>query len=100
MNTKRSAVALDYEMVGVCNNNDSEIACISAIDYLTGKTLIDTLVQPLKRVTNWRTMYSRITKNAMAAAITQGRIHKGWPGARASLFSHLDANTIMVGQAR
>jgi DNA polymerase III epsilon subunit-like protein len=99
MNAKRSAVALDCEMVGVGDNNDSEIARISAIDYLTGEILIDTLVQPLKRVTNWRTMYSGITKKAMTAAITQGRILKGWPGARASLFSHIDANTIMVGQA-
>jgi DNA polymerase III epsilon subunit-like protein len=99
MNPKRSAVALDCEMVSVGDNNESEIARISAIDYLTGEILIDTLVQPLQRVTNWRTKYSGITKKAMTAAITQGRILKGWPEARASLFSHIDANTIMVGQA-
>jgi DNA polymerase III epsilon subunit-like protein len=99
MNVKRSAVALDCEMVGVGDNKNSEIARISAIDYLTGEILIDTLVEPLQRVTDWRTKYSGITKATMTAAVTQGRILKGWPGARVSLFNHIDANTVIVGHA-
>jgi DNA polymerase III epsilon subunit-like protein len=99
MNPKRSAVALDCEMVGVGDNKDSEIARISAIDYLTGEILIDTLVEPLQRVTDWRTKYSGITKTNITAAITQGMILKGWPGARVSLFDHIDAKTIIVGHA-
>jgi hypothetical protein len=99
MNVKRSAIALDCEMVGVGDNKNSEIARISAIDYLTGEILIDTLVEPLQRVTDWRTKYSGITKTTMTAAITQGRILKGWPGARVSLFNHVDANNNIVGHA-
>jgi DNA polymerase III epsilon subunit-like protein len=99
MSAKRSAVALDYEMVGVRNNNDSEIARISAIDYLTGEILINTLVQLLQYVADWRTKYSGITKKTMTAAVSQGKTLKGWPEARISLFDHIDANTIIVGQA-
>jgi DNA polymerase III epsilon subunit-like protein len=99
MINKRSAVALDCEMIGVGDNNDSEVARISVIDYLTGEILIDTLVQPLQRVTNWRTKYSGISKKIMATAINQGKVLQGWPGARASLFNHIDANTVIVGQA-
>jgi hypothetical protein len=54
-NAKLSSVALDCEMVGVSEKNISEIARISAIDYLTGEILIDTLVQPTQPVKDWRT---------------------------------------------
>ncbi|KAF2818302.1 Exonuclease, partial [Ophiobolus disseminans] len=93
------AVALDCEMVGVGEKSISGIARISAIDYLTGEILIDTLVQPTQLVKDWRTKYSGITEEAMTEAIAQGNILSGWPEARASLFKHIDANTVLVGQS-
>ena len=80
LNTNRSAIALDCENVGV------------------GEILIDTLVQPLQSVTDWRTKYSGISESTMTAAVIQRRIVQGWPEARDSLFNHIDANTIIVGQ--
>ena len=80
LNTNRSAIALDCENVGV------------------GEILIDTLVQPLQSVTDWRTKYSGISESTMTAAVIQRRIVQGWPEARVSLFNHIDANTIIVGQ--
>jgi DNA polymerase III epsilon subunit-like protein len=98
-NVKISAVALDCEGVRVGENGVSEVARISAIDYLTGDILIDTLVQPTEPVTDWRTKYSGITEEAMVEAIAQGKTLNGWPEARASLFEHIDANTVLVGQS-
>lgn len=95
---KRGAVALDCEMVGV-GKGESEVARISAIDYLTGEVLIDTLVQPTQPVTDWRTRFSGITKNAMTAAVAEKRVLKGWPEARAELWRYIDSNTILIGQA-
>jgi DNA polymerase III epsilon subunit-like protein len=97
--SKRTAIALDCEMVGVGDKNESEIARISAIDYLTGEILIDTLVQPTQFVTDWRTKFSGITKEAMSTAILQGRTLQGWPVARALLFEYIDADTVLIGQA-
>jgi hypothetical protein len=80
-NARLSAVALDCEMVGVGDKSISEIARISAIDYLTGEIFINTLVQPTQPVKDWRTKYSGITEEAMTEAIAQGKILSGWPEA-------------------
>ncbi|KAF2814372.1 exonuclease, partial [Mytilinidion resinicola] len=96
---KRGAVALDCEMVGVGRNGESEVARLSAIDYLSGEVLIDSLVQPTRPVTDWRTRFSGITKNAMAVAVAENRVLKGWPEARAELWKYIDSNTVLVGQA-
>jgi DNA polymerase III epsilon subunit-like protein len=98
-NAKRSAVALDCEMVCVGESRVSEVARISAIDYLTGEVLIDTFVQPTQPVKDWGTRWSGITEEAMNEAIAQGKALNGWPEARASLFKHIDASTILVGQS-
>jgi DNA polymerase III epsilon subunit-like protein len=98
-NKKRSAVALDCERVRVGESSVSEVARISAIDYLTGEVLIDTFVQPTQPVVDWRTKWSGITEEAMNEAIAEGKALNGWPEARASLFKHIDANTVLVGQS-
>ena len=95
---KRGAVALDCEMVGIVRGKQ-EVARISAIDVLTGEVLIDTLVQPTQKVTDWRTKWSGITKKAMTTAVTENRVLNGWPEARAELWKYIDSNTILVGHA-
>jgi DNA polymerase III epsilon subunit-like protein len=85
-------------MVGV-GKGGSELARISAIDYLTGEVFIDTLVQPTRPVADWRTKYSGITKNAMTAAVDEKRVLKGWPEARAELWRYIDSSTLLIGQS-
>lgn len=97
--SKRTAIALDCEMVGAGDKNESEIARISAIDYLTGEILIDTLVQPTQFVKDWRTKFSGITKEAMSTAISLGKALQGWPEARAALFEYIDTETVLIGQS-
>lgn len=95
---KRKAVALDCEMVGV-GGNWSEVGRISAVDVLTGEIILDALVEPATRVTNWRTAYSGITQHAMAAAVQDRRALKGRTGALDALHALIDTNTVLVGHA-
>jgi len=95
---KLSAVALDCEMVGI-GRGISELARISAVDALTSKILIDTLVQPTQPVKDWRTKFSGITKQAMTTAVAENRVLKGWPEARSELWKYIDSNTIIIGQS-
>ncbi|KAI9767186.1 MAG: hypothetical protein M1839_004605 [Geoglossum umbratile] len=95
---RREAVALDCEMVGVVGGS-SEVALLSAVDYLSGEVLVNSLVSPTKPVTGWRTQWSGITMEAMATAISRGETLNGWQGAREELLRHIDAATILVGHA-
>ncbi|KAI4622489.1 uncharacterized protein J4E87_006431 [Alternaria ethzedia] len=96
---KRAAICIDCEMVGVAPNDTSALARMSVIDYLTNEILIDTLVQPTEPVTDWRTKYSGITRQAMATAMSQGKALRGSAEARAELFKYVDSDTILVGHA-
>ncbi|KAI4924273.1 uncharacterized protein J4E92_007354 [Alternaria infectoria] len=86
-------------MVGINPNNASTLARISVIDYLTNEILIDTLVQPTESVTDWRTKYSGITRQAMATAVLKGKALRGSAEAREELFKYVNSNTVLVGHA-
>lgn len=97
---KRLAIALDCEMIGTGPNGSvSELARLSALDFFTGELLIDSLVRPLRAVTDWRTRFSGITAAAMEAAVQSGDVLDGSTAARARLFEFMDAQTVLVGHA-
>jgi DNA polymerase III epsilon subunit-like protein len=95
---KRRAVALDCEMAGV-QGGSSELILVCMVDFFSGESLVNTLVQPTVRVVNWRTRYSGVTRKQMDAAAAQGNTLNGWRAARAALWEHIDADTILVGQS-
>ncbi|KAI9768887.1 MAG: hypothetical protein M1839_003864 [Geoglossum umbratile] len=95
---KCQAVALDCEMAGV-KGATSEVVLLCAVDYLTGETLVNKLIKPSKRVVDWRTRVSGVTAEAMAAAIAQGQALDGWQEARQELWSHVDADTVLIGHS-
>ena len=95
---RRRAIALDCEMVGLTGGRD-ELARLSAVDFLTGETLVDQLVVPTEWVENWRTGYSGVTRAAMESARRAGLALDGWPAARAVLFALADADTVLVGHS-
>lgn len=95
---KCRAVALDCEMAEV-EGGKAEAVLLCAVDFLSGQILINRLIEPIKRVVNWRTRFSGVTAKAMAAAKAQGEVLKGWEGARAELWKHIDVSTILIGQA-
>jgi hypothetical protein len=57
---KRRVVVLDCEMAGL-RGGGCEVVLLCAVDYLTGKVLINTLVHPSRKVLDWRTRYVMCT---------------------------------------
>lgn len=94
-----AAVVLDCEMAGTVPRNKSEAISLCAIDLLTGEVLMRTLIEPRRRVINWRTPITPITSAAMRSAAARGQALRGSDAARAALFEHIDANTVLIGQS-
>jgi hypothetical protein len=77
----------------------SEVVLICAVDFMTGATVLKTLVSPTRPVVDWRSRISGVTSVAMAAALTRGAALDGWRAARRQLWQYIDAETILVGHA-
>ncbi|KAJ5375713.1 Exonuclease RNase T/DNA polymerase III [Penicillium concentricum] len=95
---KRRAIVLDCEMVQV-EAGRRELAFLSAIDFLTGKVLIDNYVQPKTKVVNWDSRFSGVTPGAMNKAVKKGTALNGWEGARLKLWEFMDSETVLVGHS-
>ncbi|KAL5333318.1 hypothetical protein BJX70DRAFT_406338 [Aspergillus crustosus] len=98
----RKAVVLDCEMVGVLGTNNhvvNEVVSLSAVDFLTGEILINTYVDPQKRVISWRTKFSGVSASFLEKMKSQRRVLPGWKAARASLWSFIDEETILIGHS-
>ncbi|KAK4135059.1 hypothetical protein BT67DRAFT_441500 [Trichocladium antarcticum] len=96
--SKRKALVLDCEMAGSAGLPDQVVA-LSAADFFTGETLIDALVEPTGRVTQWRTPITGITRASMAAAVASGTALRGTRAAVERLFALVDAETVLVGHS-
>ncbi|KAI2466949.1 ribonuclease H-like protein [Annulohypoxylon bovei var. microspora] len=96
--TKRKAIAIDCEMIGIAGGKD-ELAHLCAVDLVTGEVLINTLVNPTQPVRDWRTKYSGVTPAKMTMAKASGKVLNGWPAARQKLFEFADAETTLVGHS-
>lgn len=77
----------------------SEVVRLCAVDYISGKVLIDSLVDPSERIIQWRSKYSGVTKAMLASAKASGQCLRGWQGARAELWKYMDEDTVLVGQS-
>ncbi|KAK4149376.1 hypothetical protein C8A00DRAFT_47004 [Chaetomidium leptoderma] len=98
---KYKAVVLDCEMVGVRQGTE-QVVTLSLIDFFTGATLINTVVEPdpaRYTVTDWRSAITGVSAARMASAVAQGRALGGKEGAVARLFEYVDSQTVLVGQA-
>jgi DNA polymerase III epsilon subunit-like protein len=77
----------------------SVLVYVCAVNYLTGETILNTLVRPNGHVIDWRTRYSGVTEELMTAAANRGETLNGWKEARAQLWEYIDADTVLVGHA-
>ncbi|KAI5780486.1 hypothetical protein EDC01DRAFT_668232 [Geopyxis carbonaria] len=96
--TKRHAVAIDCEMGGT-QDGHPELLQLVAVDYHTGEVLINSLVNPARKITMLHTESSGITKRDLYEAIITGNVLDGWQGARNLLYNYIDADTILIGHA-
>lgn len=94
----RKAVVLDCEMVGVAGGA-SELVSLTAVDFLTGETIVNSLVKPRQPVVDWRTQIHGISPAGLSVARAQGLTLDGWQAATAELFKHVDRDTVLIGQS-
>ncbi|KAK4443903.1 hypothetical protein QBC34DRAFT_198103 [Podospora aff. communis PSN243] len=90
-------------MVTVYNSWIRDTQCeagrLSAVDVLTGETLVDAIVEPAHPVVNWRGKITGLSKETLQRAKDEGTHLRGWRGARWALWKHINADTILVGHA-
>ncbi|KAK0755265.1 hypothetical protein N5P37_012090 [Trichoderma harzianum] len=92
---KRRAVVVDCEMAETSDGSD-ELVSLYVMDFLTGETLIDSLVIPSRPITDWRAKIHGIDVTMMSeVAIHRNALH-GWAAAREELWKHVDESTILV----
>ena len=98
---KCPAVALDCEMADVIGTDGfwREVIKVSAVDFLSGETLLNTLVLPTAKVRRWKTEITGITNQMMMEAKARGQTVLGWAKARFELWQHIDASTVLIGQS-
>lgn len=91
-------------MVDVAGNGGTfwrEVVRLSAVDFLTGEILLNTLVLPTAKVIRWKSDITGITAETITEA-KQRRGHgllKGWKAARAELWRFINADTVLIGQS-
>lgn len=95
---KLTAVVLDCEMAGT-GRSINEVVMLCAVDYTTGVSLINALVQPDGRITDMRTDIHGIKKDDLDKAVRNSRALLGWKQARAELWKYIDADTILIGHS-
>ncbi|QQK48257.1 RNA exonuclease, putative [Penicillium digitatum] len=96
--THRKAIVMGCKIIEttLCT---SELAFITAIDFLTGEVLINSYVAPTAPVTNWLTPVSGITPEKMDAAVTNGKAFRSNVDARHALQTFLNCDTVLIGHA-
>ncbi|KAI5298750.1 Proteasome subunit alpha type-2, partial [Ascosphaera pollenicola] len=107
-NPKHRAVAFDCEMVGYLpykasaglGKERSEVVSLSAVDMLTGKILINTLVKPPRGgQIRWRKRFTGMDPRKLAMAEARKQVLPSWEVAREELWKYVDSSTILVGHA-
>lgn len=96
--TKRLAIVIDCEMVEIANGQQT-LAFLSAIDFFTGKILINNPVKPKEKVHNWRTKISGVSAAIMDRACAKGEAILGWQAARQRLCDFMDEGTVLIGHS-
>ncbi|KAL7951205.1 ribonuclease H-like domain-containing protein [Trichoderma barbatum] len=90
------AVVIDCEM-GTASTGESELIRLSAVDYFSGKVLLDKLVYPDVKMIHYNTRYSGVTRQDMENARRTRSCLMGRSSARKALWEFIGPNTIVVG---
>ncbi|KAL6870263.1 ribonuclease H-like domain-containing protein [Trichoderma novae-zelandiae] len=90
------AVVIDCEM-GTATTGESELIRVSAVDYFSGKVLLDKLVYPDAKMLHYNTRYSGVTRQDMEAARRTRSCLFGRASARKALWEFIDPDTIVIG---
>lgn len=91
----RHALALDCEM-GTSTLNEPELIRLSAVDYFSNETLIDSLVKPSMAMLHYNTKYSGVTRTDMIAAERSRTCIFGRDAARKRLMRFVGPETTVI----
>ena len=94
----RAAVVIDCEM-GVAESGECELIRVSAVDYFSRATLLDSLVWPDVAMKHYNTRYSGVSKFAMQNARRRRSCIFGRNNARKAVCKFVGPDTIVVGHA-
>ncbi|KAL7905700.1 ribonuclease H-like domain-containing protein [Trichoderma velutinum] len=90
------AVVIDCEM-GTASTGESELIRVSAVDYFSGKVLLDKLVYPDIKMIHFNTRFSGVTRQDMENARRTRSCLMGRSSARKALWEFIGPNTIVIG---
>lgn len=95
-----AALVVDCEMVELVDHT-TDLVRVSVIDFFTGESVLDNLVQPTARVKDWRSRVSGVDPALLRAAHhdPSQTVLKGWPDAQARILAVSDTSTIFIGHA-
>ncbi|RMJ24180.1 Exonuc_X-T protein [Aspergillus sp. HF37] len=91
----RLAVALDCEM-GTSFAGDAELIRISAVDYFSGRVLVDSLVYPAVAMAHFNTRYSGVTRGMLETARRDNACLHGRDEARTAVWQFVGPHTVLV----
>ncbi|KAF2964501.1 hypothetical protein GQX73_g9050 [Xylaria multiplex] len=97
---KYAALVIDCEMVAI-EDNVQDLVSVSVVDFLTGRVVLNSLVQPTGRVRDWRMRVTGVNPAVLRAAKQDPNqtVLAGWPEARARILALADAETVLIGHA-
>ncbi|OOQ87030.1 hypothetical protein PEBR_19068 [Penicillium brasilianum] len=91
----RRCIVLDCEM-GAANTGEPELVRITAIDFFSGETLLDSLVFPQVKMWHLNKKYSGVDWSMLYKARDLGQVSKGRDAARRQLWKFVGADTIVI----
>ncbi|TGJ83791.1 hypothetical protein E0Z10_g4943 [Xylaria hypoxylon] len=95
-----AALVIDCEMVEL-EDHVQDLVSISVVDFLSGRIVLGSLVQPISRVKDWRTRVTGVHPSILRTAKQDPSktVLQGWPEVREKIFAIADSNTVFVGHA-
>jgi RNA exonuclease 1 len=94
----RPAVAIDCEM-GTALSGDSELIRVSMIDYFSGATLLDNIVEPDVPMRHLNTRFSGVSWADVNRARRQKTCLQGKAGARWAIWRYVGPTTLVIGHS-
>ncbi|KAI0870626.1 ribonuclease H-like domain-containing protein [Hypoxylon argillaceum] len=92
------AVVVDCEMVSLAGGEQGLLK-IAAVDFFTGDVVLHTIVDPGRKVTDWRKGITGFNKARLGEFKKKRKVISGWEAVRQELFNVTNSDTIFIGHA-
>ena len=83
--------------MGTAVTGERELVSVTAVDYFSGRVLLDSLVYPSVKMAHYNTRYTGLKRQDMERALRLGQCLNGRNAARQALFQFIGPDTIVIG---